>query len=260
MIRTTLTLVLVAGVLVTPAPEAAAQTPAGATAPRAALPPAREVIARYVKAFGGRDALMQHTSMHSTGTFEIASMGMRGTMESFSAKPNRVLIKVAFPGVGEMRQGFDGEVGWSIDPASGPSVLEGRQLTERKQDSDFFNMLHEDSKFSAMETVERVTFEGKDAYKVKLTRTSGDVYHEYFDVESGLLVGSVVSRESPMGRIEATSVMGDYKTFGGILLPTRITQKGAVGEIVVTIDNVEFDKVDPATFALPPEIKSLAAK
>jgi hypothetical protein len=260
MIRSTVALALVAGVLALPVPEAVAQTTARATAPRGALPPAREVIARYVKAFGGRDALMTRTSMHSTGTFEIASMGMRGTMESFSAKPNRVLIKVAFPGMGEMRQGFDGEVGWSIDPASGPSVLEGRQLTERKQDSDFLNMLHDESKFSAMETVERVTFEGKDAYKVKLTRTSGDVYHEFFDVESGLLVGSIVSRESPMGRIEATSVMGDYKTFGGILLPTRITQKGVVGEIVITINSVEFDTVPPETFALPPEIKALSGK
>jgi hypothetical protein len=260
MIRSTVALVLLASVFVTPVPEAVAQTAAGATAPRGALPPAREVIARYVEAFGGRDALVKHTSMHSTGTFEIASMGMRGTMESFSAKPNRVLIKVTFPGMGEMRQGFDGEVGWSIDPASGPNVLEGRQLAERKQDSDFLNMLHEAARFSAMETVERVTFEGKDAYKVKLTRTSGDVYHEFFDVESGLLVGSIVSRESPMGRIEATSVMADYKTFGGVLLPTRITQKGAMGEIVITINSVEFDNVAPETFALPPEIKSLAGK
>ena len=257
MIRSTLALAFAAGVLASPS--LAAQTSTGGAA-RTGLPAPREIINRFIKAFGGRDALVKHTSMHSTGNFEIASMGMRGQMESFSAKPNRALIKVSFPGIGEMRQGFDGEVGWAIDPASGPTVLEGKQLAERRQDSDFQNMLHDPAKFSAMETVERVPFEGKDAYKVKLTRTSGEVYHEFFDVESGLLVGSIVARETAMGRIEATSVMSDYKRFGDILLPTRITQKGAVGEIVITINSVEFDQVDPSIFELPAEIKALAGK
>jgi hypothetical protein len=54
-----------------------------------------------------------------------------------------------------------------------------------------------------------------------------------------------------------TSVVSDYKPFGGQLLPTRVVQKVAGQEIVVTISAVIYDSVDPAVFELPASIKAL---
>ena len=251
--------------IASPAQAQPAATPAASAAssatPSAPLPAARQVIDRYLKAIGGREAFLKRTSSHAKGTFEIASAGLRGDMEVYAAKPNRSLISITFPGVGSMTSGYDGTVGWSIDPSMGPMLLEGEQLEQRRIDADFFATLHEEKNFKSMETQELTEFEGRKAYKLKLVRHSGDEQTEYFDAETGLMLGSVVTRDTPMGPIDATSVIAEYKDFGGVKIPTRVTQRMLAGqEIVLTIATVEWDAVDPSVFDLPAEIKPLVTK
>lgn len=246
-----------AAALAAPAPA----PPAGdrpATTP-VKLPAAREVLDRYVKAIGGREEVMRHGSRRATGTLEIPAAGIKGDMVASAAKPNKMLVTVSLPGIGEMRQGFDGTVGWSIEPTQGPMVLAGRQLEQRRAQSDFYGDLHESKSYRAMETVDLVDFEGAKAYKVKLVRQSGDSLYELFDATSGLMVGTISTQDSPMGAMTITSVVGDYKSFGALRMPTRVTQKFPTGQqVTVTVNTVEFDTVPPTTFDLPTEIRTLA--
>jgi hypothetical protein len=238
------------------APTAAATAPAAAPA---ALPAARELLDRYVAAIGGRDALMKHGSRRATGTLEIPAVGIKGEMVASAAKPDRMLVTVTLPGLGEMRQGFDGAVGWSIDPTQGPMVLSGKQLEQRRVQADFYGDLHETKSFRSMTTLDLVDFEGAKAYRVKLVRQSGDSLVELFDATSGLMVGTISTQESPMGALTITSVVSDYKPFGSVRMPTRITQKFPTGQqVTVTVTDVEFDAVPPAVFDLPAEIRALA--
>ena len=239
----------------TPAPAKAA-APA---APAVKLPAAREVLDRYVTAIGGRAQILKHSSRRVTGTLQVPAAGLTGTMTAATAKPNKMAVTVSIAGLGDMRQGYDGAVGWSMDPTQGPMVLTGKQLEQRKTQADFYNDLHESKSYSSMETVDVVDFGGGRAYKVQLVRASGDSLYELFDTQSGLLVGSITKQESPMGLMTITTTIGDYKAFGGVQLPTKVTQTFATGQqVVVTIDGVEFDAVEPSTFDLPTEIKALA--
>jgi hypothetical protein len=61
-----------------------------------------------------------------------------------------------------------------------------------------------------------------------------------------------------MGTVELTSLIGDYKDFGGQKIATRITQQAMGNDQVLTIDTVTYDVADPSRFALPPAIKALA--
>ena len=45
-------------------------------------------------AIGGRAAMQAQSSSHATGTISLPSAGMTGTVEVFSAKPNKALIKM----------------------------------------------------------------------------------------------------------------------------------------------------------------------
>jgi hypothetical protein len=210
-----------------------------------------------VRAIGGRDAVLRHSSLRAVGTFSMPGQGIAGTVERFAARPDRFREKVSMSGVGEMQLGFDGSVGWMVTPMTGPMVLTGKQLEQLRRDAEFDAALHDPAGYTALETVGQVEFEGRPAYKVRALRTNGDEDFEFFDADNGLLIGSIVTRESPLGTMKATNVMSDYRAFSGLQLPTRQVQRVLGTEQVVTITSVEFGGVEPAAFAPPASILAL---
>jgi hypothetical protein len=57
--------------------------------------------------------------------------------------------------------------------------------------------------------------------------------------------------------MEATTVVSDYKDFGGILGASRIVQSVMGMDQIITINTVEYETVDLAVFELPDEIKAM---
>lgn len=230
-------------------------TRGGATSPK--LPPAREVLDRHVKAIGGRQAVLSHSSTRATGKVELPSLGLTGDLEIFAAKPNKSLTRFVLPGIGEIQEGFNGKTGWSISALTGPALLEGRQLEERRFDSDFYAELRPDDQFDSMTTVEQTTFDGRPCYKLRLVRRGGGEDFEFYDVQTGLRAGKTGTREMPMGAIAATSIESDYRRFGNTLVATRVKQSAMGVETVFTLTTVEFDNVQDSVFDPPAAIKAL---
>jgi hypothetical protein len=108
-----------------------------------------------------------------------------------------------------------------------------------------------------MTTLEKTDFEGRPCYKLRLVRRGGGEDIEFYDVETGLKAGTITTRESPMGSITGTSIETDYKKFGPLLQPTTIKQTVMGIQQVITLTSVEYDKVDPAIFDAPAQIKAL---
>ena len=252
------------GALASPA---GAQAPAhtghaapAAAKPAASLPAPRKIVDKYIAAIGGRDVLMKRSSSVMRGTFEMPAAGLRGDVIGRMAKPNKMVMSITFPGIGEMRSGFDGTTAWSIDPTSGPRVLDGAELAQTQMQADFLAALHDEKNFTSMETVELADFEGRKAYTLRLVRPGNDTTYEYFDAESGLLLGTKATRDTQMGPMTATTVMTNYKDFGGLQMPTTTTVRTMGQEIVMSVTSLEWDTVEPAAFELPPEIKVLVTK
>jgi hypothetical protein len=238
----------------------AAQAPQTAPAQQgapAALPDAREVIQRHIEAIGGREALMAHSSRHVTGTMSMPSTGLTGSFEMFEAKPNKAVMRMTLPGLGEFNEGYNGEIAWSINPVAGPTLLEGRQLEEKKLDADFFGDLNFEKRYASMKTVERVDFDGRACYKVQLVRRDGGEDVQFYDLATGLRAGSIVNRETPLGSMNATIVEADYKRFGKVLYPTKLTNTAMNQQQVLTVVNVQFDTVKASEFEPPAAIKAL---
>ncbi len=57
--------------------------------------------------------------------------------------------------------------------------------------------------------------------------------------------------------MEATTVLSEFKDFGGIMVPTRTVQTTMGMDQIITVTDVEFDVVDPSVFVLPKEIQAL---
>jgi hypothetical protein len=229
------------------------------TATKAALPSAAEVFERHRQAVGGEQAIRKIRTRRVKGRFEIPAQGMVGTLEILAAAPDKMRFNLTLGGLGEMLRGYDGVVGWSIDPAVGPRLLDGKELEELRYSADFYDDLHDLKSFQSVEVLERVSFEGRDCFKVKLVRPSGFEYIEYFDAATGLLAGAVTNSTSQMGTVQVTTIVGEYKQFGGILFPTSSRQKMMGLESVMTFTSVDYDPLPDDTFALPPQIAALAA-
>jgi hypothetical protein len=255
----------IASALAVASASVAAQAPQAKSAPAkpamsaasAALPSARSIIDRHAQAIGGRKAILAHTSSHASGTMTVAGSGITGILDIYSASPDKSLVKISLGGIGEVSEGFDGTIAWSISPMTGPMLTQGKELEEKKFDAAFYSDLHEPGRYVSMKTVEKTTFDGRPCYKVSLIRKGGAEDFDFYDVETGLKAGAIGTRESQMGPMSVTEVHTDYKKFGGLLVPTTMKQTAMGVDQVLELTSVEFDSVPASMFDPPAQIKAL---
>ena len=240
-------------------PKAGPQPPAAKSqeARPAQLPAARAILDKHLAAIGGRQAVLSHKSTHATGTLSMPGAGVTGAIDVYGAQPNRTLLKVTLGGVGEVVEGFDGTHGWSISPMTGPMLLEGKQLEEKRFDSEFYSELRTEDRYLSVTTLEQVDFEGRSCYKVRLVRKTGREDIEFYDVATGLKAGSITTRETQMGTVTGTTVETDYRKFGNLLQPTTVRSQVGGLQQVITIATFDYDNVPASIFELPPGIKAL---
>lgn len=223
----------------------------------APLPAAETVVARYIDAIGGADALRAVQSIQAHGTFSVPAQGIVAAFELYTARPARMLYRVTVPGVGRIENGYDGQLGWVLSPISGPELLAGRQLEELAEEAWFDAPLHEAGRVRSMETLEETVFDARRVYKIRVTFRSGREQIEYFDVATGLQVGSETTRTTAQGAIPTVNVLRDYRRFGDLLQATTFVQRAMGFEQIVTLNSCEYDQVPDSAFALPPEVMAL---
>ncbi len=234
----------------------AQDAPAPAAADTRPLPTAEAIHAKMIDFMGGREAFAEIRPVQSTGTFSVPAMQMKGDMKTWSAPPNLMKVEVNIPGVGTSLTGFDGTVGWSIDPVRGASLMEGDMLAQIKDEANATAELDLLKRYDSATVTGRETFEGVECVVLKLVR--GKMVEERFIVENtGELKGRRAKAPSPMGEIPTITVNEEWKTVGKQRIPSRIVMKMMGMEQVMTID--EVTAIEPAadTFALPPAIKAL---
>ncbi len=221
------------------------------------LPTPKELIAKYVQATGGEKTMRATRSMRSKGKMEMP-MGMSGELELFAAAPNKMLMSMELPNLGTIKTGYDGKVAWIENPMTGPMIIEGDQLKEMLNQSDFYRDLKYDELYPTQETMEKTEFAGQSAYKVRLVDPSGKELFEYFAVDSGLKIGFEGEQTNEMGVMFVTTELSDYRSVDGRSMPMTTVAKMMGMEMKMVLEDVSFNSVDDAIFALPENIKTLA--
>ena len=222
------------------------------------LPSAEEILQKFIKAIGGEAAYKEHESQHATGTVDLGAQQMSGSMEIFAARPNKLLMIIEMPGVGKITTGYNGEIGWMNNPLTGPMILPEATLEQIATQADFDHVLRRPADFKSLEVLGIEEFNGEPCYKLKLVHRTGFESTEFYSVKTGLQTGFIATQPSPLGEVNVTTTITDYKKFEDMLMPSRIVQKIAGMEQVMTIEKMEFDTVPPSKFELPPEVKTLA--
>nr|MCU0248178.1 hypothetical protein [Bryobacter sp.] len=97
------------------------------------------ILNRYVEALGGKAAIEKITNSVSKATASVAGAEMQ--VEIFRAAPARQASRIEIPGMGTMREVFDGKKAWSVNPFQGNSEKTGEDLAKAARDAAFHQPL-----------------------------------------------------------------------------------------------------------------------
>ena len=225
-----------------------------------ALPDAKELIAKYGKAVGG-DNWKAHKSARMKATMEMPGGGLRADIEAVNIFSTRtMLMKTEIPGIGSIMQGFDGTTAWSKDPQLGARLLQGAEGEQASEEADPDAALRVSGNIVKSETVEKTNMNNVDCYKVKHTWKSGRITHDCFSVTDGLIVATMMKQISPMGELEVTQLLNEYKDFGGVKRASTTSFSMMGQDIKTTLTSWEWDTVKPEDVEPPADIKALLKK
>jgi hypothetical protein len=225
------------------------------------LPEARSLVEAHIAASGGHDALERQMESTTTGRFVMPAAGMEGQMTLFSRLPTERAIRIELPGIGEIQSGYRDGQAWSVDPFMGPRLITGAELAMQIESNEPGALMRSDEFVDSMQTVGTAEYNGQSCYQVDVVWKSGRTSNDCYSVESGLLIASEGSVESPMGVMETTTVFSDYRTFESdgveVTLPamTEVTTMGQRQQLI--IDSVELGRPADEHFELPPAIVTL---
>jgi hypothetical protein len=213
-----------------------------------------EVIAKSFEARGGLDKLKAVQSIRMTGKMSMGPMELPIVIES--KRPASLRLDITVQGTLAV-QAYDGATAWGISPmgTGQAEALPADQAREIADQADLDGPLVDSkAKGHQVELVGREKVEGSEAFKLKVTKKSGDVEYYFLDAESYLPVRVEGKRTVRGTEIEGEGTIGDYKEAGGFLWPHSI-QNGAKGrpeKQTITIEKIEINPaIDDARFRMP---------
>lgn len=218
----------------------------------AALPTVDEILAKYVGALGGKEAIEKVTSRSARGTMELEGMGINGPLELYAKAPNKTATIIELGGLGKIINVFDGTNGYSADPTNGLRELSGAELATAKRNADFYEPLNLKKHFSKLEVKGKEKIGASEAYVIEAIPDKGDPEKHYFAVDTGLLIRSDSNAETPQGKLAVEMNFGEYKEVGGVKVPHTLRQVTPIFTAVLKLSEVKHNvAIDDAKFAKP---------
>jgi photosynthetic reaction center cytochrome c subunit len=234
------------------------------------LPSVDQILAKYIAALGGEQAVRKVTSRVITGT-QFIPTGPGGTVPvpaiiERSQKAPNLIVNVYRTPTYTISDGFDGTRAWAQAANGRVSEPGSTDQMRAKRDADFYLPLDLKRTYTQMQVRAMENVNGHDAYVV-IARPQGDRAERlYFDVQTGLLVRKWSSLATPAGEAPFQVDYDDYQDTGsGVKFPYLITMNPANARTEpATTATIRVTKVqdnaplDSSKFAKP-ESKAAAA-
>jgi len=221
---------------------------------------ADQVIAKNIEAHGGLAKLKAIKTAKVSGKM-LVGPGIEAPMTLYMMRPDDMRMEISVQGLTAV-QAYDGQskTGWGIMPFQGKkdpepmSADEKKEVAEQAADGIEGPFVDYQAKGNKVELLGKDKVEGSDAYKLKLTRPSGDVDVVYIDADSFLEVKQESKRTIRGNEVEGDTNIGDYKEVDGVVMPFSIDsgRKGMPQRQKITIDKYEFNvPVEHSMFVMP---------
>ena len=214
-----------------------------------------ELIQNNIEAKGGYEALKAVNSMETSG--KMLMQGMEISFKGYQKRQNKLRQNLEVQGQAII-QAYDGETAWMVNPMTGDPSAHPMPETEAKQfinnaDIDG-NLVDYKDKGHSIELLGKEEVDGTPAYKLKVTKANGDVVVLYLDEEYYIEFKADTTREIQGNEMEVSTILGDYKEVGGVMMAHSM-EMGVAGNPaaqVITINQVDLNvDIDDDRFTMP---------
>ena len=215
-------------------------------------PTAQSLFDKHAAAVGGVTAFKAATARTEVGTADITFAGVSAGYER-KVSGGKMVMTIDVAGFGQVLQGYDGAIAWAVDPQQGARKMDATMTADAASSTSLTAGLWEAGSYTSAEVLEAADFDGRKCWPVKIVTRSGRNRTVYYDQATGLKAGEMITQDGGEQKI----VYADYKPFGAVKVPTKITQGTPNGDVVINITAVKFDPIDASVFALPDAVKAL---
>ena len=200
---------------------------------------AEQIIANYVNAIGGADAIEKINDYKITAS--LSMMGQNLEMITAFKKPNHTVISIAMGPMVVQKIVFDGETLKMSGMQGSQDFTEGPEFEATKQEASACPEMNYFANGYQVTVKGIENIGGKDAYSLEVIK-GNNISMEYYDVETGLKIKTVVTTETPQGAMQQISEFSDYKETDGVKFPYTITQSASGMAMNATVSSVEVNK------------------
>jgi photosynthetic reaction center cytochrome c subunit len=219
-----------------------------AASPKPVLPPADQLLDKYLAAVGGEAALQKVTSLVEKGN--ITANGRQLPIEVYSKAPDKRLSVMHLPN-GESITAFDGKQGWLSNNGHAHLMSAAENDAERIS-ADMRFATNVKTLYKKFNVLPGEKIDGHDTYLVVGRNEGQPPLRLYLDQQSGQLLRLVRYAETALGRMPTQIDYADYRDEGGVKIPLRWTLARPGGRFTIQISQVEQNvPVEDAKFAPP---------
>ena len=216
-------------------------------------PPAEEILARYVEAIGGAEAVAGITTVVASGTYAgFDTLQREVPVEIFAEAPNRRTV-IAHWGDGEdLIWAYDGTKAWRVQPTAPAPLYEltGGNLVGARIDA----MMTFPAQLSQAFEEWQVGYSELDGLEVEIVRGTNPGERPvdlYFD-ESGMLIRLVRWTETGAGPVPVQIDYSDYRDVDGVQMPFHQVVTWTNGQSVIDLSEIHPNvPIDGARFGRP---------
>ncbi len=215
----------------------------------AGLPAVDQIIAKYLQAIGGAEAVAKISTRIQKGTLTVGTKTF--PVEVLAQAPAKRVTTVRLPG-GENVTGTNEEEGWLSVAGRPPHEMDQSELDAARLDAELFFPTYLKQIFKEFRIQKKELIGNTQAYVVLGVRQDQPPVELYFDEELGLLLRMQRYAETPVGRNPTRIDYADYREQGGVKTPFRWTVARPNSRFTVQIEQMQQAiPIEDSKFAKP---------
>jgi predicted Zn-dependent peptidase len=200
---------------------------------------AKSVMDAYIKAIGGKENVSKINTTLATADVTIQGAPFKPKAVVKAMAPNKESMEMSIEGMGTvMTQKFDGQSGYTEQQGKKIPMAD-KEVSAMKAKKSLFPELNYDAAELVLDS--QISIDGKDVYKVKVTRDAQTTLR-FYDANTGLLVRTERSKDIQGQSVTIINDLSEYSPVNGVLFP--YVRKMATGPqvIILKINNVKVNE------------------
>lgn len=216
-----------------------------------------EIMTKTIAALGGAANLRKNTSRMTKFDLDFVHQGLKGSGISYTKAPNMAVtdssVTTAGKTIATIHEYFDGTNGGEEVSFAPSEKYTGKQLENVRLANDFYGLLNWKKDLKKADFLKTEKVGDEECYVVLLEPEKASEIRLWISTKSFLPVKSVTLSVSGTSQqaTPITSVMSDYRSVDGVMIPFKTTTSNpGMGDVVQTVREVEHNvKIDDTMFA-----------